>query len=335
MPAVRIILIMATLMAAPTALPAPLFEESSVLDATLEGPLGELMDQTESREQLPFVLRAEGVEHAIKVRPRGKSRLRVCDFLPLRLNFRKSEVGGTVFADQDKLKLVVPCHTSERAEKNLLEEYAVYRLFNLLTPASYRVRLLRMTFADTSGDGENTRSHAFLLEPEEQLAARLGGQESELPEVSLNWRVANHMALVSVFLYLVGNLDWSLVSSQGEKACCHNGTLIETDTDILYVPYDFDLSGFVDAPYAFPPPELRLDSVTQRRYRGFCTDREHVEQALEEIVSKQPEMNALIRSLPVLSEKDKERRVGYLDQFFRAAENRERLLKRFDRRCID
>jgi len=60
-----------------------------------------------------------------------------------------------------------------------------------------------------------------------------------------------------------------------------------------------------------------------------------VEQALDEIVSKQPEMNTLIRSLPVLSEKDKKRRVGYLDQFFRAAENRERLLKRFDGRCID
>ena len=326
---------MATLLAAPTVFPAPLFEDSSVLDATLEGPLGELMDRAESREQLPFVLRAEGAEHAIKVRLRGKSRLHVCDFLPLRLNFRKSEVGSTVFAEQDKLKLVVPCHTSERAEKNLLEEYAVYRLLNLLTPASYRVRLLRMTFTDTSGNGANTRLHAFLLEPPEQLAARLGGQESELPEVSLSWLDANQMALVYVFQYLIGNLDWSLVRPHGEKACCHNGTLIETDTDILYVPYDFDLSGFVDAPYAFPPPELRLDSVTQRRYRGFCTNSEYVEQALEEIVSKQQEINALIRSLPVLSDKDKERRVGYLEQFFRAAEDRERLLKRFDRRCID
>jgi hypothetical protein len=335
MPAVRIILIMASLVAAPTVLPAPLFEDSSVLDATLEGPLGELMDQAESREQLPFVLRAEGVEHAIKVRLRGKSRLRVCDFLPLRLNFRKSEVGDTVFAEQDKLKLVVPCHTSERAEKDLLEEYAVYRLFNLLTPASYRVRLLRITFTDTGRDGANTRLFAFLLEPGEQLAARLGGRESELPEVSLSWLDSKHMALVYVFQYLIGNLDWSLVRSQGEKACCHNGTLVETDTDILYVPFDFDLSGFVDAPYAFPPPELRLDRVTQRRYRGFCTDSEYVEQALEEIVSKQPEMNTLIRSLPVLSEKDKERRVGYLDQFFRAAADRERLLKRFDGRCID
>ena len=335
MPAIRIVVMIAALLAAATLPAAPLFEDSTVLDATLEGPLAELMRDTESREQRPFVLRAEGTEHAIKVRLRGKSRLRVCDFLPLRLNFRKSEVDDTLFADQDKLKLVLPCHTSERAEKNLVEEYAVYRLFNLLTPASYRVRLLRMTFTDTSPDGENHRLHAFLLEPEEQLAARLGGRESELPEVSLSWLDANHMALVYVFQYLVGNLDWSLVRPLEEKACCHNGTLVETGGDILYIPYDFDLSGFVDAPYAFPPPELRLKSVTQRRYRGFCTDRAYLEQALEKIVSMRPQINALIRSLPVLGEKEAERRVRYLDPFFRAAENRDRLLTRFEKRCLD
>ena len=335
MPAIRIVVMIAALLAMPALPAAPLFENSAVLDVTLEGPLAELMRETESREQLPFVLRAEGTEHAIKVRLRGKSRLRVCDFLPLRLNFRKSAVDDTIFADQDKLKLVVPCHASERAEKDLVEEYAVYRLFNLLTPASYRVRLLRMTFTDTAPGGENQRLHAFLLEPKEALAARLGGREAELPEVSLSWLDANHMALVYVFQYLVGNLDWSLVRPLDEKACCHNGTLVKTDEDILYIPYDFDLSGFVDAPYAFPPPELRLKSVTQRRYRGFCTDRTYLEQALETIVSKRPEINELIRSLPVLGEKGAERRVRYLDPFFRAAEKRDRLLTRFERRCLD
>ena len=334
MPAARIVLVLAALLAAP--LPAaPLFEDSVVLDVTLEGPLDELMRDKEGGAQLPFVLRAGNTEHEIKVRLRGKSRLRVCDFLPLRLNFRKSEVRGSVFAGQDKLKLVVPCHTSASAEKNLIEEYAVYRLLNLLTPASYRVRLLRVTFTDTVRNGEGARLHAFLLEPKELLAERLGGREADLPEVSLRWLDAKQMALVYVFQYLIGNLDWSLVTPLEEQACCHNGTLVETDTGILYIPYDFDLSGFVDAPYAFPPPDLRLKSVKQRRYRGFCTDRRYLEQALETIVTKRPEINAVIRSLPVLSEKEAGRRVRYLDQFFRAAEKRDRLLTRFERRCID
>ena len=228
---------------------APLFEDPGIIDVALEGPLGDLADNPDSRDQLPFVLRADGIEHAITVRLRGKSRLRVCEFLPLRLNFKKSEVDGTLFADQDKLKLVVPCHTSERAEKNLIEEYAVYRMFNLLTPASYRARLVRMTFEDTAGDGESSRIHSFLLEPTEQLGARLGGQEPGLAEVSLSWLDAQHMALVYIFQYLVGNVDWSLVTPQAEKSCCHNGTLIRTEANLLYVPYDFDLSGFVDAPF--------------------------------------------------------------------------------------
>jgi hypothetical protein len=313
----------------------PLFDDTSIIDAALEGPLQDLLGDPDSRDQLPFLLHADGTEHAIKVRLRGKSRLRVCDLLPMRLNFKKSEVNGTLFEGQDKLKLVVPCHTSERAEKNLIEEYAIYRIFNLLTPASYRVRLLRLTFSDTARDDDDVRLHAFLLEPAEQMAERLGGRESELPEVSLSWLDADHMALVYVFQYLIANVDWSLVKPHEEKSCCHNGTLVETDADILYVPYDFDLSGFVDAPYAFPPPDLRIDSVTQRRYRGFCTDRDALEQALHTVVSKRQDIASLIDSLPVLSDRNRQSRTSYLDQFFRAAEKEDMLLKRFENRCLD
>ncbi len=329
----RIAAILAALSALPALHATPLFEDSGAIEIVLQGPLRELADDPDSRDQLPFMLRADGAEHAIKVRLRGKSRLRTCDFLPLRLNFKKREVEGTLFAGQDKLKLVVPCRTSERAEKDLVEEYAVYRIFNLLTPASYRVRLVRVTFEDTAGDG--VRMHSFLLEPDEQLAARLGGETPDLAAVSLNWLDKQHMALVYVFQYLVGNVDWSLVTPEAEETCCHNGTLIRTETSLLYVPYDFDLSGFVDAPYAFPPPGLRLESVTQRRYRGFCTESVYLQKALETIVSRRSEIIAMVLSLPVLGNKDKERRVNYLEQFFRAAAKPDRLLKRFENRCLD
>jgi hypothetical protein len=242
MSAIRIATLLAAVLFLSPLRATPLFDDTTVIEATLEGPLQVLMDDTDSREQLPFLLRAGGMEHAIKVRLRGKSRLRVCDFLPMRLNFKKSEVEGTLFEGLDKLKLVVPCHASDRAEKNLIEEYAVYRIFSLLTPASYRVRLLQITFTDSGHDDDGIRMHAFLLEPAGQLAERLGGQESELPEVALDWLDSDHMALVYVFQYLIGNVDWSLVRPHEEEACCHNGTLIETDAKMIYVPYDFDLS---------------------------------------------------------------------------------------------
>ena len=335
MPVVRIAAFVVTVLSLPLSHAEALFEDTAVLDATLEGPLRQLMRDTDSRKQLPFLLRVDGVQHTIKVRLRGKSRLRVCDFLPMRLNFRKSAVEDTFFEGQDKLKLVVPCHVTGRAENNLIEEYAVYRIFNLITPASYRVRLLRMTFIDTGHGAENEPLHVFLLEPSATMAQRLGGRESRAPEVALTWLDADHMALVYVFQYLVGNVDWSLVRSIGEKACCHNGTLVETDSDLVYVPFDFDLSGFVNAPYAFPPPELGIDRVTQRRYRGFCTERASLEKALVTVVSKRQEIAALIDSLPVLSDRNKRSRMSYLDQFFRAAAKQDKLLGSFEKRCLD
>ena len=52
-------------------------------------------------------------------------------------------------------------------------------------------------------------------------------------------------------------------------------------------------------------------------------------------MAERPGIVALIESLPVLSDKDKARRVSYLDRFFQAAEDEEKLLDRFERRCLD
>lgn len=314
----------------------PLFDDDAVIDATLAGPLAALMSSRQDLEELQFRLHAVGSDFDIKVRLRGKSRLRVCEFLPMRLNFKKGEVADTLFAGQDKIKLVVPCDHSERGEKNLLKEYAAYRIFNLLTPASYRVRLLHITFSDTESKASsgNGRKFAFVVEPADQLAERLDGQVSGLPGVALSWLDPGQAALVYVFQYLVANTDWSLVRPVEEQACCHNGTLIETEAKIQYVPYDFDLSGFVDAPYARPTPGLRLRSVTQRRYRGFCTDRVYLEAALDLVISQRQPIVELIEALPLLSGKDKQKSISYLDKFFRTAEQRDKLLRSFERRCI-
>jgi hypothetical protein len=90
-----------------------------------------------------------------------------------------------------------------------------------------------------------------------------------------------------------------------------------------------------DAPYAKPAPDLRLKSVRQRRYRGFCTDRAHVEAALDIVTSQRQSILDLVEALPLLTNKDKQARLDYLEEFFRSARKREDLLESFDRRCID
>ena len=310
-----------------------LFDNDAVLQVELVGPLESLQARPDSREQLPFVLRAEGVDHEIKVRVRGKSRLRVCKFPPLRLNFRKRDTSDTVFAGQDKLKLVVPCHLSTRAERDLLEEYAAYRIFNLLTDASYRVRLLHARFVDSDAGSADDWRHAFLIESKDALAVRLHGIESELPEIALSWLDQRQLALMYIFQYMVGNTDWSFVRSLDEDVCCHNGTLIETDSNTLYVPYDFDLTGLVNAQYARPAPDAGIDKVTQRRYRGYCMDTQILRDALATVLENETDIYAIIMNLPVLSDRDKKRRVGYLRDFFNIARNEDKLIRKFANRC--
>ena len=314
---------------------APLFDGDTAIHVELSGPFSALQEDTSARDQLPFVLRAENVEHAIKVRIRGKSRLRVCRFPPLRLNFKKGSVADTVFAGQDKLKLVVPCSMSTRSEKDLVEEYAAYRIFNLLSDASYRVRLLHAQFSDPDDKEleERGRRYAFLIESTEALAERLNGEEADLAEVSLSWFDQDQLAIVYVFQYLIANTDWSLVSAEGENFCCHNGTLIKTDPAMFYIPYDFDLAGLVNAPYARPHPGMRISRVTERRYRGFCIGSDALRNAIVALHEQEQSVIDLIMSLPVLSDSDKNKRVKYLGRVLAAARDEDKLRKEFEKRC--
>jgi len=142
-------------------------------------------------------------------------------------------------------------------------------------------------------------------------------------------------ALVYVFQYLIGNTDWSMVTSIGNDECCHNGKLVEKNQELLYVPYDFDLSGLVNANYAHPDGSLRISRVTQRLYRGFCLDPEILSGAIQTIRSHQSDFSKIIDNLPVLSKREKKKTNRFLERFFDEAENGEKMLKKFEQRCLD
>ena len=314
----------------------PLFDDDTVLEVELAGPLGALISNKKKRAELPFFLLSKGTQHSVKVRVRGKSRLRVCKFPPLRINFEIADTGDTIFSGQDKLKLVTHCKSSEQAEKNTLEEFAAYRIFNLISDLSYRVRLLRITYTNTDepGKGKLLQRYAFLIESESQLADRTGGkpvQVAGLPRRSLG---ENQAAAVFIFQYLIGNTDWSLVTGDDEETCCHNGDLFELGSKLQYVPYDFDLAGLVDARYAYPHPSLRIRKVTQRLYRGLCLSPEILRNALTTVNARRREILDLLRGIPGLSPEDIEAKVEYLERFFVKAEDAKGLLRSFGRQCL-
>ncbi len=168
--------------------------------------------------------------------------------------------------------MVSPCHESrDDYQRYVLLEYLVYRTFNVLTPVSYRVRLLEITFRDTSGENEERTKYAFLIEDIDRLAERLRGDEAELTEIP-PYRLEDGQALmVDLFQYMVGNTDFS-------APFFHNVKMILLDgPTYMPIPYDFDFSGAVDARYARPPEDLPIDWVRDRYYRGFC--REHLDPA--------------------------------------------------------
>ena len=315
---------------------SPLFDDNAVIDVELIGPIGSLVADKKDDTELPFVLIADGVEHHIKIRVRGNSRLRVCEFPPLRFNFSGSDTERSVFAGQDKLKLVTHCRNRAVAQTDALEEYAAYRIFNLISDVSYRTRLLRIRYMDTDERRKDKRLeyYGFLIESQTELAERVGGQTANVTGVSLRSLDKDQAALVYVFQYLIGNTDWSMVKTGGDDTCCHNGDILDIGSKHFYLPYDFDLAGLVNAKYAYPDPSLRIRKVTQRLYRGFCTERATMQKALGIVKSREIGILNLLHEIPGLPDGDIATGVAYLNQFFARAKEEEKLLQSFARRCL-
>ena len=315
---------------------SPLFEDPSVLEVQLTGPLQTLIKSSEDRPEFPFVMRSDGVDMDVAVRVRGKSRVGICEFPPLRLNFKSSQAAQTAFEGQGVLKLVTHCLNSDSGENNLLQEYLAYRIFGLLSDVAYRVRLLHITYRDTDErlDPHARERYGFVIEPTAQLAERVAGTRQHLPGVALRQLDPQQAALVYVFQYMIGNTDWSFVVPTGEEDCCHNGDLVEIGAGIYYVPYDFDLAGIVNAKYAKPDPSLRLRNVRMRRYRGFCSDTDVLRDAIGLVNSRRDDILRTVRDTPGLTVKEAEQTLDYLGGFFEKAGNEEKLLKSFERQCI-
>jgi hypothetical protein len=322
--------------AAMTSNASPLFDDDTVIDVELAGPLSSLIGSMSSTEESGFVISGDGFSIPVQLRARGNSRLVVCPFPPLRLNFRSEENTDTVFAGQDRLKLVTHCNDKGRDANNVYEEYLAYRIMNLISDRSYRVRLLRIRYLDTEANNEPKllEKNGFLIESDGELARRMDGNVVQTEGVLYSRLDDQQATLVYVFQYLIGNTDWSLVKADSAKYCCHNGDLFDVSGQLVYVPYDFDLAGLVNASYAKPNASLRIKSVRSRVYRGYCTSPDSLKNSLRTIVSLKSEILAIAASVPTVTAKEAAARQSFLEQFFDKAQDEDRLLKTFAKQCI-
>ena len=211
----------------------PLFAAHDTLNVVLTGPFGMLTRERPDEEEAPGKFRYETDEGAVveldtAIRTRGRNRRdrETCNFPPIRLNFKKSQTKDTLFDKQDKLKLVTHCETgSQRYEQSVLSEYLAYRIFNVFTDASFRVRLLRITYEYTDRDRE-LENYGILIESTERLGKRLDAETLTIERVTVADIRPRDLNLTSIFQYFLGNTDFSPIASAPDDDCCHNQALL-------------------------------------------------------------------------------------------------------------
>ena len=134
-------------------------------------------------------------------------------------------------------------------------------------------------------------------------------------------------ARVELFEYMIGNTDFSIVNF-------HNMELVRMpDATYHPIPYDFDFSGFVDAPYASPSVVLPLRSVRERLYRGYCHPEVDMTSLFESFLSRREAAAGLIHGQPELAPKRAERAVRYLEEFFETIDTPRARRSRIERAC--
>ena len=319
---------------------APLFESNDLLEITIRGPFTTIMRERSRDEDMPGTLTYRDpeagdmtVELGIRTRGRYRHQSRVCPWAPLRLDMKKSTAKETVFKDSNKLKLVTHCRNgASRYTQSLLAEHLAYRIFNQVTDNSFRVRLLRVTYVDTDkGDRERTE-FAFLIEHRNQVAERIGLDVNGAESIEVDQLNGAHLNLASMFQYLIGNTDFSPIRAASGEPCCHNNVLFgEQKGAIEVIPYDFDMSGIVDARYATPNPKFKLRNVRERLYRGRCVNNQYLEASKQAFIDHKQAIYDLARNDEHFSNGTRKKTVGYIDLFYEVIENP----KKFQAKIVD
>ena len=265
----------------------------------------------------------------VKLGTRGHFRLmaRNCDFVPLRVEFPRDEIAGTPFDGQTNLKLGTHCRGDKAYDNYTLREYLTYRLFNMVTPLSFRARLARTTYVEEKNKKPIATRYAIFIEHENEVAWRFGGRVVELPRIVFKELDAPTLNRMMLFEYMIGNTDFSIWA-------LHNVRIVQDKNRTLYpVPYDFDLSGLVHAPYAVPDPRIGIRSVLDRLYRGPCRSADDLETTTESFRARHGDMLTLLESMRDLEPLARGEAKEYLESFFRMVDKPNAVKKQFVDGC--
>jgi hypothetical protein len=251
----------------------------------------------------------------LRVRARGDFRRTQCYFAPLKLEFRKSDIRGTLLEGHKELKLVLPCLIGSTTDDYVLKEYLAYKLFEVVSPYHYKTRLAAVEFTELKGKRERTHElTGFLIEDHGTLAKRLDGKRFR-KNMPPQMQDPYYSVVNNLFQFGIGNTDFSLRIQ-------HNQRLYYIDGKYFSIPYDFDMSGLVNAPYATVSNAQTLKKpiyeVTDRGYKGYSRDPALLQQVRGEFLAARQEMMHELELLKPLfkDQRQYEEAASYLESFF-------------------
>ncbi len=310
-----------------------LFDNEEVLDITISGNIKQLLndrsDNTPYRSQNLLYKNSDGIEVSLKVEAKTRGHFRKmsenCTYPPLLIHFVNDiQLQSSVFKDQDKLKMVMPCVT----DAYVIREYLLYKIYNLLTPKSFKAKLLRVSLTDAKSNKNFGPFYTILLEDEKQMAKR-NNQVIVKSKMYPQDTDTTTFLTMAVFEYMIANTDWSVQYLQNIK-------LLSIDSMGVpeAVPYDFDHSGMVNAPYAKPAEALLMSSVKERRYRGYCVkDFKVFESTITIFNQLKDEIYKLYSGCKLLDAKYIKSTLQYLDEFYATINNPKAWQKDFGYPC--
>lgn len=249
----------------------------------LELDLDALLKNRRNAEYLPATLTdPDGRTYKLEVRTRGKYRRRSCEIPPVKFKFLKEELLSHQLDTFNEIKLVLPCSNEIASEELIVREYLAYRMFEGLSPYSARARLVRLELKNSSKKRPQ-KMLAMLVEHEEEIAARLQAKPVQEWGIANDRFQADQVALMSLFQYMIGNTDWDLQS-------CRNILVLQPldSSKMVTVPFDFDFSGLVSAPYASPNSESGLRHVQDRYLMAKGMDQDAMLRAKDTILAAKP-----------------------------------------------
>ncbi|MDH3613872.1 MAG: hypothetical protein OEU90_12960 [Gammaproteobacteria bacterium] len=266
----------------------PLFQSDESLALILELPPRNQLPPPQDKPTVAGLLRYtsnDGTDMVldVAVSTRGNSRLELCSLPPLSINLKRKQVASTLFAEQNKLKIVTQCRKSAAYRRYLNQEFMVYKIHNILSEYSFRVRKLEITYRKSSGGEPDELHSAFVIESAERAAARLGMKTIKVDSVKASQLDTYQLSIYALFQFMIGNTDWSVRKGPANEECCHNGKVIappDSNNGWVILPYDFDQAGIINTRYATPSDLLPIKSVRQRLYRGFCSSNDQLDSTI-------------------------------------------------------